>query len=152
MRTKKCVSRQGEVTIQVKVSVGHIVLQSWRKRDSSHGFRVIQRPELHVISDYQPTQVLQRPWLAWGHTTNKYIVSSCLKHTLTLWIWKFFYAVCQRFHPTRASSSGCVWGWDRCWCSWHSPGASLQCCQQDVPAMTLTQTHRTERYKIRDGI
>lgn len=59
-----------------------------------------------------------------------------------------FYSVCEKCPPTRAGSSRCVWGLDRSWYGWHSPGAWLPRCQPDVSAMSPRQTHRTEREKI----
>lgn len=56
-----------------------------------------------------------------------------------------FYSWCQKSLPTRASSSRCARGWDRCWHGWRSPGASSQDRQPDVLATTPIQTHRTER-------
>lgn len=63
-----------------------------------------------------------------------------------------FYSVCQKSPPTRASSSRCVWGLDRCWHGWRSPGASVQHCRPGVSATTPIQTRRTGREKIRDVI
>lgn len=65
--------------MQVLVSIDQVVLDPRGKSDSSHGFRVIQCLEFHVTSDYQPTQVLQRPRHAWGNT-NKHIAASYLRH------------------------------------------------------------------------
>lgn len=72
-----------EVTELVILSVGQVVLQARREGNRSHGCRVIQSPQTHVASDYQSAQVLQRPWLTWGHTS-KHAVQLYVKGNSTM--------------------------------------------------------------------
>lgn len=77
-----------------------------------------------------------------------YLTSHNASFSQTQWMELKFYSVCEKCPPTRAGPSRSVWGLDRSWHGWHSPGAWLPRCQPDVSAMSPRQSHRTEREKI----